>query len=311
MTDTTDDYTFWRAALAGILGPITERNPQPGFYRLRGVRGGPWLPVAIWRDGETTLCLVGQESREPERVWLQCARFPVAEDAYRQAATTGTWPGGLDEPAADGAEAPAPAMTEPPPPIGDNRMPADDGEVIIANIDELAARIDAWLAGRTIESQTDAERAEALIGEVTKIGKAAEHAHKVEKAPHLEAGRRVDNRWKPVIDRAANAVRSLKAALTPFLRARDAEKRAEAAKAIAAGADVARADVRASTSGIHGRKVSLRTKKRAVVKDYPAALQFFAEHPEVKDLVQRLADKVAGVGGTVPGVEVVTEQVAA
>ncbi len=302
MNETTHDpYAYWRAGLAGLLSSTQDGNPQAGFYRMRKVRGGPWLPVAIWiEEGGDIACLRGvDEAIEARNVWLACARFPVSEDYYRHCIEHGSWPGALPE------------TDDGPPPIGDNNPPADPAHAIPATVSELVAQAQKWRAGRTIGSQAESDRAEALIAGIAGVQKQAEAQHKVEKAPHLEAGRKVDSRWKAIIDSAVAEVRSLKAALTPYLNARAAEKKAEAAKAIAQGAQVTRADIRPTTSGVHGRKVSLRTRKRAVIKDYPAALAFFADHPEVKELIQRLADKVAGIDGTVPGVEVVTEQVAA
>lgn len=302
-----DDYAFWRAGLAGLTAAVQDGNPQPGFYRCRSVRGGPWLPVAIWRDEAGILqALRGVDPVEAVNdVWLACARFPVPEEDYRHAYKHGSWPGALPE-----ADGPRDALEQLVGRIGDNRPP-EPGADVIAAIDETVAEAKAWLDGRQIVSQADADRVEAFVAALSKAQKDAEGAHRSEKAPHLEAGRKVDARWKPVIDSAQGAVRMLKAALTPFLRAREAEKKAEAAKAIAAGAMAVRADLAARTSGTHGRKVSLRQVRRAVIRDYPAALQFFAEHPEVRELVQRLASKVAGVGGTVPGVDVVVEQEAA
>ena len=291
-------YAYWHAALAGILGPVQDGNPQQGFYRLRRHKDAPWLPVAIWRDEAGALqCMIGDAIAPVDETWLRCARHSVPEDAYRLAVETGKWPGELDD--------------LPPAGIGDNMAPADPAEAATAVIDDTVAEAKAWLDGRRIEAQADADRAEALIARLARATKEAEAQHKAQKAPHLEAGRAVDARWKPLIDNATGAVRMLKAALTPFLTAREAEKREAAAKAIAGGAEVARADMRATTSGTGGRKVSLRTRRRAVIKDYAATLQFFADNPEVRHLVQSLADKVAGIGGTVPGVEIVTEQVAA
>jgi hypothetical protein len=298
----SDLYAFWRAGLAGIVGAVHDGCPQPGFYRMRKTRGGPWLPVAIWFDDDgSALCFVSDEPRKSADVWLSCARFPVTEEDYRHAVDTGEWPGALPEPTAEDGPAK----------MGDNQPPADPAAAVIEALDESVAQAKSWLQGREIVSQADADRCEAFIARLSRAGKEAETAHRTEKQPHLEAGRAVDARWKPIIDSASGAVRMLKGALTPFLRAREAEKKAEAAQAIAAGADVARADITARTSGTHGRKVSLRTRKRAVVRDYEAALQFFASHPEVQALVQRLADKVAAVGGTVPGVEIVIEKEAA
>lgn len=317
MSETRDDYAFWRAGLAGITMAVQDGHPQPGFYRTRRSKGSQWQPVAIWRHEGALYALCGEASVEPTEIWIGCARHPVTEADYRHAATTGTWPGAIVE--AEPAAAKPVAVTlygieeiVGPAPPDHNKAPADEpGAALMAEIDETVSRAKSWLVGRTIVSQADADACEAWIASLSKTGKAAEQQHKVEKAPHLEAGRAVDARWKPVLMSCEGAVRMLKAALTPFLRQREVEKREQASKAIAAGAQPVRSDVRATTSGTHGRKVSMRTRRRAEIKDYPAALAFFADHPEVKALVQTLAQKVASVGGTVPGVEVITEQEAA
>lgn len=292
-TAVRDDYAFWREALAGLTGAVLEVLPQPGFYRLK--RGAGWQPIAIWRDGPVIVSMIAEREIDPAQVWPACARHPVDEIAYNHAIETGLWPGALSA---------APA-------IGDNMPPADPAEALRSSIAEAVAQAQAWLKGRQIVSQADADRIEAYVANISAAQKDAEAQHKVEKAPHLEAGRKVDAAWRPAIEAATNAIRMLKSALTPFLNARAAEKKAQASKAIAGGAEPVRSDLRATTSGSHGRKVSLRTVRRGVIKNYPEALQFFAEHPEVRALVQKLADKVAAVGGTVPGVETVTEQVAA
>lgn len=290
----SDPYAYWRAALAGVTMAVQDGSPQPGYYRMRKVRGGPWLPVAIWLEDGVAIGVVGDEEVAPRNVWLSCARFPVTEDDYHHRCDTGEWPGAIPDEVGP----------------GDNRPPASDSPVAEV-VNDACNRALAWIDGREIQSQADADRCEAFITSLTEARKAAEAVHRADKAPHLEAGRKVDAFWKPIIDRADSAVRRIKAALTPYLRAREAEKREAAAKAIAQGATAVRTDLKGATSGTHGRKVSLRPRKRADIKDYAAALNFFADHPDVRELVQRLADKVAGVGGTVPGVEIVTEQVAA
>ena len=304
-----DAYHFWRSGLAGLTLAVQDGNPQPGFYRARQSKGGPWQPVAIWAETDGSMvALRGSDSVDAADIWIACARHPVSYEDYQHALQTGDWPGALPAP----ADTPRAVLTDvlAPAPIGDNNPP-EGSEALLADIDERVAEAKSWADGRVIASQADADRAEALISALAKAGKAAEAAHKGEKAPHLEAGRKVDARWKPVLGSVEGTVRLLKGLLTPFLRAREEEKRAAAAKAIAAGAEPVRADTRATTSGTHGRKVTLRRVKRAKVTDAKAALAFFADHPEITALVQRLADKVVSVGGSVPGVEVVTEESAA
>ncbi len=292
-----DDYQWWRDALAGVTGEVHDGRPQPGFYRRREVKDGPWLPVAIWRNEVGKIeCVVGAEwlQADPDATWLACARHPVAEADYRTACETGTWPG-------DAAATPAAASNNPPP----------DAASLAQRIAEATSAAAAWLDGRKIISQADADKCEKLANDLTKLAKDGDTERDREVRPHLEAQREVNGRWKPIIDAAQAQVRAIKAALTPYLNARAAEKREAAAKAVAAGAEPVRADTKATTSGLSGRRVSMRTRRVAVINDYDAALAFFKDHPDIKALVQKLADKVASIEGKVPGVEIKTEQVAA
>jgi hypothetical protein len=297
-----DAYGYWREALEGRFGAITETGAQPGFYRKRGV-GGIWLPVAIWVEGDIVWVQIGAE--EPNgageivtATWLACAKYPVTEKDYRHAVATGQWLG----------EAPA-APTAPG--IGDNKPPSGFDE-LATTIATQAAEVEAWLKDRTIESQAEADKCETLANDLLRLKKQAEGEHKAEKEPHLKAGREVDAKYKPLIEKAADWAKRLKNAATSYLIAREKEKQAAAAQAIARG-DVApaRTDTRATTSGSSGRKLALRTVRTAHIEDWDAAIGFFKSHPELRELVQRLANKCAQVGAKVPGVRMTEDKVAA
>ena len=45
-------HTYWQNALSGNFGAVHENDPQCGYYRMRKGRGGPWVPVAIWLEGQ-------------------------------------------------------------------------------------------------------------------------------------------------------------------------------------------------------------------------------------------------------------------
>lgn len=291
----TDPYTYWRAALTGVFGPIQDGSPLPGFYKLRMVKDGPWLPVAIWFDGGLPVCDVNGEAADCNATWLRCARHPVDEDAYRTRVASGQWP--------DTLPAPTPAAE-----IGDNRPPETIEQKVAVEIEHASG----WLAKvGEISSKQDGDIAANMRGYLLELIRQADAQREAEKKPHLDAGRAVDARWKPVIDGARSIADKLRSALTPWLNKLEAERKAAAAKQVAIGAEVARADTSAKAGGSTGKRASLRTTRRAVIRDYPAALQFFADHPDIKTTVERLCNKVAQVNGQVPGVEIVTERVAA
>jgi hypothetical protein len=70
-------------------------RPVPGFYKLRFVRGGPWVPVRIYMgqapdpdDGElrgmhTMRAMVDGKDMDPLWAWTACAGHPIAEHDYR------------------------------------------------------------------------------------------------------------------------------------------------------------------------------------------------------------------------------------
>jgi hypothetical protein len=291
----TDSYEWWRAALSGVFGPVHERDPQPGFYRLR--RKGADEPVAIWRDeNDAVICGVGADcaAADPMATWIAVAKHPVTEADYRARCETGRWPGEA-LPAAERG-------------IGDNRPPASVAE----RIDEQVNAVAEWLQKTgEIASATDGDIAANMRGALLQLVKEAEAAHAVEKRPHLEAGRQVDAKWKPIIEKARAAADRLRAALTPWLKRLEKERRADAGLAIARGAEVARSDVAARAGGATGRKAALRTRRVARVTDYRAAMLFFESHAEMRALVERLAQKVAAAGGEMPGVEITEERTAA
>lgn len=72
-----ETYNWWRRTVAGERVPRVEDDPQPGFYKTRSVRGGPFVPVAIWLEQE-----IDDETGEltaPERLAAVCNGEPKGE----------------------------------------------------------------------------------------------------------------------------------------------------------------------------------------------------------------------------------------
>jgi len=327
----SDEFYYWREALAGKKMLIHADKPQSGYYRKRAFKGGPWLPVAIWthKDSGQQVARVAGEMVDPLSVWTWVADKPVAKDAAQQAFKDGTWPGDA-----------APVSAS----MGDNNPPTEPIELIPLEI-EAATQ---WLGKvKTISNQTDADIASNRVSNLRDLKKKAEAAHKAEKEPHLEAGRAVDKKYKPKIDDADIAVKSLLAAITVYQNAerarlqkiadeKAAKERAEwerqqataraKAEAEAAEKQVTLEDilseappppppkaepVKVKSGGASGKAVSLRTVKVATVTDYDKALVALKDHPELRDLVQKLADRACKAGVPLAGVEFSTQQVAA
>lgn len=316
-----DAYTYWRDACAGTFGPITADHPQPGRYRMRKGKDGPYLPVAIFVQDGVTKAAVGKEFVDPLTIWTWCADKPVSEADYKAALATGAWPGD----------------------IGHN-----SGDLSLKEeIEDRASTALEWLATNGIKTKIDADTAANYRAALLELKKRAEAEHKAEKAPHLEAGKRVDAKFKPLIETADGAGATLRTELGKYLAKVEAEERAKADAARKAEADRVRAEmerqateraalmvkdpiaalttpmpelpvmqappepVKVQAGGQRGRVTGLKTVVSYVVTDHAAALAFFADSEDVRQLVASLATKASKAGVTVPGVERKEERVAA
>lgn len=84
-------YDFWRRTVAGERVPRFEDEPQPGYYKRRMVRNGPFVPVEIWleqsidpetgelTDDERLRAICNGEPRNPTAIWSYCRAISVEE----------------------------------------------------------------------------------------------------------------------------------------------------------------------------------------------------------------------------------------
>lgn len=319
----SDEYSFWRDALAGKRVVISTNDPQPGYYSMKSGRDGTKLPVAIWRKNGELVCRVGNEMRDPHDVWTWCAERPVTKEAAKQAFQTGSWPGDV--------------------PIGHN-----SGTLTLEEeIGDTAAQAIAWLSKTPIADKTTSDMAANWRAKLLDLSKKADKQREAEKAPHLAASREVDAKYKPWIERATDAANKLRDALTQWMRVEEARQQAEARKKFEAERAAAEAErkriederarqmfddpiaaltspepelpivptmpepVKVQSGGQRGRKAGLRTITRYVVTDYALALEAVKDHEAVREAVEKVAAARAKAGVAVPGVERVDEKVAA
>jgi hypothetical protein len=172
----SDSYSWWRQALLGQFGPIHESDPQPGYYRIRKGRGGPWLPVAIWAEDEESkpVCLVDGVESDPFEVWTWVCRYPVPYETYVAVAERGEpWPedlpdlkkvrapsvkqdpsllpgqsvSGFSSSLSPNPAPPAPCPSSNLPYLGHNSAGMNEVEVFFEEIEALAQSCDEWLLG--------------------------------------------------------------------------------------------------------------------------------------------------------------------
>ncbi len=288
-------WAWYLDALNGKFGPIHDGDPQQGYYRVRR-KDGPWEPVAIWYDEETKSWLAyrgGKEVRADD-IWTWCCRNPISYEQY-QSAVDGN--GFEDEP-------PAPRG------LGDNSGEADPFDAL--RIEYLGEKelAEEFMKSK-VTTQAQADKVAIWAKRLTAIKTKAEGLHKVEKQPHLDAGRAVDDKWRELKTEPDDLAKRLKAHIKPFLQEqirqeeeRQRKAREEAEKLRAAAEEKARraeadtgnteeekaataaeaermarlaadaereAEARKVNAGRTGARVSMRTEKVGVVTDYGKA----------------------------------------
>jgi hypothetical protein len=92
-TPHVDLYGWWMVALGGG-DPETTHDPQPGYYKRRLVKGGPWVAARIWLDqpidelgelcgDETLQCEVAGRWADPEDAWTWLCANPISEQEFK------------------------------------------------------------------------------------------------------------------------------------------------------------------------------------------------------------------------------------
>ncbi len=366
----TDAYKCWRLALKGeditddLLLPTglggVDRHPQPGVWRYKkggGYQNGTkqdhrWLPVKIyltdadgqvihkWADGLTLKAMAGKDQdTDAIEIWSRCISRDgdgsvlkynaVSQAEYKFWLEHGRWPDEVPEAQTAG--------------IGHNS--AADAEDIFAvlsrEIDGEKQRVLSWL-DEPHEGQSAANMAANWLDILRKLESKITDAHKIEKAPHLEAGKLVDDKWRPLKVDAEEIKRRMAGALSEIgikekrrLQAiADAEaakkaaelrkqQQAERARMEALAAEnkvhlepepvapepiVVAAKVTAAFGGARGSRIGLKEYKVALVSDWNAAVLHYVKSDKVREIVQKLATADAKNGIEVPGVKIVIEE---
>ena len=288
-----DQWQWWRDALAGEFGPIHENEPASGFYRVGNDA------VAIWHeDGQAVATRAGRKVEDVCALWTFAAKWPIPVETYEAVAEREEpWPDAIDVPAGVGHNAPS------------------EHEAIEDELAALKASWERWLdeIGGAIATQEHSDKASTYSERVVSLEARANEGHRVEKKPHLEAGRAVDERWRSVRVNAETAKRHIKGAIGRWEIAEEKRREALAAQVRAeTGLEVAIEPVR--TKGA-ARAVTLRTVKKAEITDLPALAAFIAgmANPpaDFTDTCRKVAEKMLLAGVEVPGAQIVTSKVAA
>lgn len=309
-------WGWWQGALAdpSKIGtkelPIHPGEYQLGYYRTRR-KNGPWEPVGIYPDenGVVVGLRNGRQVDDIQDLFLWSCRNPISYDAYIKAIEGG---GFDDEPAT----------------IGHNSGETNPFEALKI---ELAgeAEMAADFLKTPVESQEDADKAGVWAKRLSDLSKRADKERETEKAPHLQACRDVDDKWRPIVGDAKDLSSKLKRHVEPYLieqkRKRDEEarkareeaerQRQEALKlqdeerrtaALKAAQEAEKAaEAPKASAGRTGARVSIRVEKRGEIVDQDAFYQAVRDRSEVTDLLQSLANRAAKSGFDLPGMKII------
>lgn len=226
---------------------------------------------------------------------------------------------------------------EEPPGPGHNQPPADDPLAAMREQIESAA---GAAEGLPCTTQEEADRVQASRARLNELANNADKIRKVEKAPHEAAAKAVDAKFMPLVKLAKDAADRLRDKIAKFAteqarKAREAEIEAAAARQLAEQQARARAEaerqrqadmaagqepsplppmpqqVQAPTvqpvstiKGASGKAATVAMVKFAVVEDWPAVAQYYCGVTEVQALLQKLANRDAKAGMTIPGCKI-------
>lgn len=336
-------FDKWRKRLAGekVMTFTSPTIEDEGYYRKpitekaangsgRNIITG-WIPIAYFIESYGTedrlVGVVGDRDMTDNEVielWTWCVKYPISEELYRAVERGEPWPDLQDakgwtirppgymysDDLADVTKTDVEPLTNW---AGHNNPPPDEAvppDVALADAIDNAIKA----APTTIETDEDAALVGGSRNRIAELKNEANAIRVKEKQPHLDAERKVDGKWQPMIKRAETAA----IGLTTLIRKHEQKKRDDAAAAEAA---VQRAADRAIASGepepppvvvetsaplaqvkpTYGRAIPMTEKTFAVIDDQDAVYKHFKRNPRMVTLLQTLAQEDVTAGLAVPG----------
>ena len=215
----------------------------------------------------------------------------------------------------------------------------------IEDFNDIYLEATMWLDGEPVASEEYAAKVGLLKNKISAARKGLEDCHKAEKAPHLEAGRIVDDKYKPLIEQGKAAIKACGVALGPWLAELDRQKREKEAAAeekrleAVRLADIARQEAKLAQDNLaaqeavklaekaekdakikhlvarndtakitgQGRTIGMATSYEAVIVNSDMLRDYYCNEPEAIDLFRRLAQRDVSAGKrNIPGVDVKT-----
>jgi hypothetical protein len=303
----TEDFSWWRAQLAGKNPELTDKLPRVGFFRkvddpvqIRVVDGVMWA----WIGRKGAQRAVKADDSFAESTFSFFCRNAISSELYEAVTNQGAhWP-----------ETPPDVRGE----IGGN-LPSDPFERLSIELDAHKERIEAFI-NEPVTSEEQAAKAGLWSGQVDGIGKELDTLRKAEKRPLDEAVKAVQAKFSPKVDLASTLARRLKDHMSAWVLAKkrkaeaEERERQEAARKAAESLEMPSSEptqTRAPSKVVTGG-VTVRTFKVPVITDIKAAAAFYAGLPnpprQFVEVIESMAEKNIKGGIDVPGVHLETRE---
>lgn len=318
------------------LGFTTE--PLDGFWRCRAYKDGPFVPVAIFfAEGKQWVLKAGEPARDPEQTWTYCSRWPISEELFYAVSGGTPWP---EEPPARNDNLPktgdacvdlqAEFVAEQELALGFLKKPvatqeqADQIAIWSKRVGGILSKADTdfavekrpWIdGGKAVDERWRwRQDASALVkklkasldGWLNELDRRERERQRIERERAAELRAQAEEAERRAAEAAVKAEQDGIATLFQ----REAEEQADKLQEQAAAAD-REAQARKTSAGRTGAKVSLRTFVSAEITDFDALLTALKDRPEIKELVQTLANRAAKSGIALSGMKITEERRAA
>jgi hypothetical protein len=298
-----DAWHWWQQALESPkdIGKadhllVSVDSPEQGFFKMRFNATKPWLPVAIWKEGDEWIALRSGRRVDAMEVWNYCCRHPITSEAYEQSLAGGGW--------ADDDPTVASMM-------GHNISDSDDLDALADQIEN--AKIGAEVYS-DIQSEEEAAKAQSLRSRMNELAGKADKIREAFKKPHLEAGKQIDQKWMPLVKEAKGVADQLRKYIESFKTAQLLQRRLEERQR----EEAARAAIReeapvppplppidTTIKGNYGRAATVGLELVVTaITDQDALYQFVHDNPDLQACLLSLAQRAVKAGLTVPGVTV-------
>jgi hypothetical protein len=306
-------YAYWEARQRGEDPQAVNEQPECGFYRVRRVKGGPFVPLAIFPSSGEIIGFIGAHSIGEEieadklgRMWPWACKNDISEAVYRDVAENGKdWPDVDATVSAAQREA-----------IGGNNPP-DEAALLAEQIANARAGIADYA---TITDDDHNARAQTLRARLQELSRNADTLRKGLKKPHQDLADAVDEKWMPLVKSSKADADKIKAAMEAFATAKIRKRETEQA---AIDAEQAKFSDNLQTLGVRvpafapppplptqvkgaigkaahiGERLEIKS-----VDDIDLLFAHFKLEPDVRQCLVKLAKIAVDAGQTVPGITV-------